>query len=139
MFNLIPVDIPIDDSRKFGGLYGQPEKSSKGSILLIQEIFGLNRNMQVAAEEYVKLGYHVLMPDLFWRMTPGLRLDPSVEADRSLAMDCNKRFDDITGLTDLHASIKQLRSLTKNEKVVSIGYCLGGRLSFALGARKSVV
>ena len=40
--------------------------------MLLQEIFGINGYMKSMADRYAEEGYVVLVPDLFWRMKPGV-------------------------------------------------------------------
>jgi carboxymethylenebutenolidase len=122
----------------FTGLYCRPEGAIRGAILLVQEIFGINENMRLTASSFAARGYAVLVPDLFWRFSPGLDLDPTVQSDRDEAMKYNSEFDDELGVGDLRASVERLKSLANTESVASVGYCLGGRLSFALGKEGAV-
>ena len=53
--------------------YLAPAASGKGpSIVLCQEIFGINAYVREVADQYAAEGYTVLAPDLFWRMEPNV-------------------------------------------------------------------
>ena len=43
-------------------------------ILLIQEIFGVNQVMRDIADGLSSRGFFALVPDLFWRIQPGVEL-----------------------------------------------------------------
>jgi len=116
-----------------------PDGAPKAGIILIQEVFGVNANIQALARQYAQAGYQVVAPDLFWRSEPGLQLDPGKAEDRSRAMQLNQAFDDELGLTDLAACAGYLkRTLGTQAKVFALGYCMGGRLSFLLAQRGAV-
>lgn len=132
------VDIAIPDKSGFTGLYVSPKTPARGAILLVQEIFGINENMRLTARDYAAKGFHVLVPDLFWRTEARLDLNPGNAADREKAMGLNQAFDDAKGLSDLTAAAKTLKQLASTESVASVGYCLGGRMSFALGSTGAV-
>lgn len=67
-------------------------KSGPGLVLL-QEIFGINPYMKSMADRYAEEGYVVLVPDLFWRMKPGVVLGYG-EADFKEALGYNEKLDD---------------------------------------------
>jgi carboxymethylenebutenolidase len=135
-----PRWIDIGPDAKFKGLYVEAAAAgqARGGIVLVQEIFGVNANMRATAQAFAEQGYAVLVPDLFWRTEPGIVLDPSDEQQRQRAMKLNESFDDAAGLADLGAAVAALRQASGSAHVFSVGYCLGGRLSFALGARGDV-
>ena len=43
-------------------------------LVLLQEIFGVNRDMRAIADWYAARGFVVACPDLFWRQEPGVQL-----------------------------------------------------------------
>ena len=55
--------------------------------MLIQEIFGVNDSMKETARQVAEQGYHVLAPDLFWRIRPGVNLTDKSEAEWKEAFD----------------------------------------------------
>ena len=113
--------------------------SSKGAqspaIVMLQEIFGVNESMRQVASEFADEGYHVIVPDLFWRQEPGVELDPSKEADRELAAGYMKGLAPELALADIRASIETVRNLKEGSgKVGVVGFCLGGRLAYMAAA-----
>ena len=60
-------------------IWPSPKGTPKGAIVVIQEIFGVNRGHPRAnATIGPSLGYLGVAPDLFWRLEPGVELDPDV-------------------------------------------------------------
>lgn len=127
------VDVALPGGSKFQALYVPARGTPKGAVLLIQEIFGVNAAMRKKAAIYADAGFHVLVPDLFWRFAPHIELNPAEPAQREQAMQYNGTFDDAAALGDLEAAADALRKLASVKAVASVGYCLGGRLSFAAG------
>ncbi len=126
-------------AQNFEALEVKPDSSPRAGLILIQEIFGVNSNIQQLARQFASQGYHVIAPDLFWRTEKHLELDPENDADKARAMKLNYSFDDEQGIADLSACANYLRKkLDKGCKVFSVGYCLGGRLSFLLAKEKRV-
>ena len=59
------IDITASDGGRFTGYLAKPSKTKAPGLLLIQEIFGVNKVMRGIADEFAKQGYLVLCPDLF--------------------------------------------------------------------------
>jgi carboxymethylenebutenolidase len=107
-------------------------------IVLIQEIFGVNNALRVAAENFAKSGFVVAIPDLFWRLERGVDLGYGDE-DRKKAMSLMGQFDIKRGVADIGATVDAVRRLPEcNGKAAVVGYCLGGTLAFMVGAHAQV-
>lgn len=111
-----------------------PEGESKGFIVMLQEIFGVNDAMRQKAQEFAALGYDVLLPDLFWRQKPKLSLGYS-EEDRKAGFGYMQQYDQYAGTLDLRESIAFMRRRDpKRRKVAVVGFCLGGRMAVLASA-----
>ncbi|HEX4079974.1 MAG TPA: dienelactone hydrolase family protein [Rhizomicrobium sp.] len=122
----------------FGGYLAVPAAASGGGIVVIQEIFGVNRFVRAVADGYAARGYFALAPDLFWRIEPGIVLDDRVEADLNRAFELFGKFDVGLGVKDIQAAINHLRGTEGCNKVGAVGYCLGGLLAYLTAARTDV-
>ncbi|MGA7714404.1 MAG: dienelactone hydrolase family protein, partial [Bradyrhizobium sp.] len=103
------IDIAATDGGKFKGYLAVPASGSGPGILLLQEIFGVNKSMRETADYYAEEGYVVLAPDLFWRMEPGVDLGYS-EADFNKAFGFYQRFDANQSIKDAADALKVLRA-----------------------------
>ena len=112
-----------------------PDGTPRAAIIVIQEIFGVNRGVRNRCERWAALGYLALAPDLFWRLQPGVELDPDVPEQFQTALGLMNRFDQEQGVRDIEAAIRFARAETGGGKVGVVGYCLGGRLAFMAAAR----
>ncbi|WP_175980546.1 dienelactone hydrolase family protein [Burkholderia sp. BCC1630] len=66
------IDIDSHDGKRFRAYLAAPAQGSGPGIVLLQEIFGINDYMRTMADRFAEEGYVVLVPDLFWRMKPGV-------------------------------------------------------------------
>jgi len=124
----------IDGSGSFAAYRADPEGTPRGAIVVIQEIFGVNEGIRRKCDHFASLGYVALAPDLFWRLQPGIDLDPDVEPEFKQALDWMGKFDQDKGVADIEATIRAARE-AGGGKVGVTGYCLGGRLAFMTAAR----
>ncbi|HVV69850.1 MAG TPA: dienelactone hydrolase family protein [Gammaproteobacteria bacterium] len=119
--------------------YFAPTQSVTGpGIVLLQEIFGVNNSIRTCADRFAKAGYNVLAPDLFWRLKPGVQLSYGGE-DLEQAFDYYHQFDVEQGLLDIGEAIAALRNRPACEnKIIVLGFCLGGRLAYLTAAKYPV-
>jgi carboxymethylenebutenolidase len=119
-----------------GGYLAAPSNARGPGLVVIQEIFGVNAVMRDLADGFAAHGYVALVPDLFWRIQPGVQLTDKTKAEWDKAFALMNAFDPDKGVADIQASIDFLR---KNDavtgKVGAVGYCLGGLLAYLTAAR----
>jgi carboxymethylenebutenolidase len=128
------VSISINDGF-FDAYVSLPPEGSGPGILLIQEIFGVNSHMRDVADRLAAAGFIVMVPDLFWRMKPGLELGYE-GADFDKALGYFQQFDEDKGMADLKEAASALRDHKKcTGRVGIMGFCLGGKLAFRLGSQ----
>jgi carboxymethylenebutenolidase len=123
----------------FGAYLAQPSAGSGPGVVVIQEIFGLNKVMRDIADGFAARGYFALAPDLFWRLEHGVQLSDKSDAEWKRAFDLMNKFNPDTGVKDIQVSISYLRALDGcTGKVGAVGYCLGGLLAYLTAARTDV-
>ena len=124
---------------EFTAYRATPAGTPKAAIVVIQEIFGVNAGIRRKCDTLAEAGYLAIAPDLFWRLEPGIELDPDIKPEMDRALGLMGQFDQDKGIADIEASIRAVRSeLGDNAKVGVVGYCLGGRLAFMTAARTDV-
>jgi carboxymethylenebutenolidase len=126
----------IEIAPGFKGYLARPDAGSGPGIVVIQEIFGVNAVMRGIADGLAAQGYVALVPDLFWRLEPGVDITDQSDAEWKKALDLMQRFDIDKGVTDIQAAINTLR--TVSEKVGAVGYCLGGLLAYLTATRTDI-
>jgi carboxymethylenebutenolidase len=91
------------------------------AVVVLQEWWGVNDQIQSVAQRYAEAGFIALVPDLYHGKVTS---DPE-EADRMMkALDFGKAVQEIAG------AVEFLRERSSG-KVAVTGYCLGGALALA--------
>ncbi|MBX3565376.1 MAG: dienelactone hydrolase family protein [Sphingomonas sp.] len=125
----------IDGSGSFDAYVAEPAEAPRAAIVVIQEIFGVNPGIRRKCDDWAAAGYLAIAPDLFWRLEPGVSLDPDVPKEFQTALDLMGKFNQDAGVRDIEATIRAARAESGARKVGVVGYCLGGRLAFMTAAR----
>ncbi|WP_339830786.1 dienelactone hydrolase family protein [uncultured Parvibaculum sp.] len=120
----------------FTGYLAKPATGTGPGIVVIQEIFGVNKVMRDLCDGLAGKGYMALCPDLFWRIEPGIDITDQSEAEWKKAFDLFGKFDVDKGVADIAATIRTLRPLSSG-KVGTVGYCLGGQLAYLAACHTS--
>ena len=129
------VTFPVADGTEMRAYVALPGSTGPvPGIILLQEVFGVNHHIRSVADRLAAAGYAVVAPELFHRTAA-----PGLEIDYSDFPSAAPHFQAITveSLTaDLRAAHAWLTAqpLVKTDKIGSIGFCLGGRVSFLANA-----
>jgi carboxymethylenebutenolidase len=131
------VDLKIEDGTDMVAYTAIPADAAGRNapgLILLQEAFGVNHHIRDVADRFAAQGFVVIAPEIFHRTAPpyfeGSYSDfPSVMAHYSaLTVEGNE--------ADLKACYHWLKhhELVNPANIFSIGYCLGGRVSFLANA-----
>jgi carboxymethylenebutenolidase len=137
MGSMIEIET-LDHAGTFGAYCAEPSGAPKAAIIVIQEIFGVNPGIRQKCDKLAADGYLALAPDLFWRIEPGIELDPDIPDQLQKAFGLFGKFDQDTGIRDIEATIRAAKARTGGGKVGAVGYCLGGRLAYMTAARTDI-
>ncbi|MDB5131420.1 MAG: hypothetical protein JWR02_1169 [Mucilaginibacter sp.] len=127
------INLKVSDGTEMAAYTAIPKdavgRTSPGLILL-QEVFGVNHHIRDVADRFAAQGFVVIAPEIYHRSAP-----PYFEAGYSDFMQVKPFADALTienNEADLKASYHWLahHELADPNKIFSIGYCMGGRLSF---------
>lgn len=102
-------------------------------IILLQEAFGVNHHIRNVAERFCAEGYAVVSPDLFHRTVRRIEVpydDFAAVMPHFQAISKEGLTADLKGCYDF---LLQQEKVQK-DKIGSVGYCLGGRVSFLANA-----
>jgi len=129
------IEITANDGGKFNGYLAIPECGNGPGLVIGQEIFGVNKTLREIADYFAEEGYVVLIPDMFWRLEPGIELTYT-EEDFGKAFGYFERFDLDKAVEDIGSSMEALGKLKEcNGKIGYMGFCLGGKLAYMTAAR----
>jgi len=118
----------------FGAYLADGKTKGGPAIVVIQEIFGVNKVMRDIADFLADEGYTAVCPDLFWRIEPGIDITDQTDAEWEKAFSCFKAFNVDEGIEDIAATIAWTRA-QEHSRVGAVGYCLGGLLAFLTNTR----
>lgn len=133
------VQIASADGGEFSAYVSLPPTGRGPGIVLIQEIFGVNEHIRAVADQYAQDGFVVVAPDVFWRQEPNVDIgydEKSFEKGFGLmqGMDFPKAVEDlVTTATWLKGQAEVVG------QVSSLGYCMGGMLSYLVGTTPGAV
>lgn len=132
------VSVSSKDGQSFGAYLSLPPTGKGPGLVLIQEIFGVNEHIRAVADQYAADGYVVMAPDIFWRSESRLELNyDQAGFDKGLALLAGLDID-LTA-ADLKATADTLRRHSAcSGKVGSLGFCMGGLLSYVCAAHAGV-
>jgi carboxymethylenebutenolidase len=130
--------VNIDEMAAYAAM---PTIQPRAAIIVIQEIFGVNPGIRQKCESWARAGYLAVAPDLFWRLKPGIELDPDVPEELQEAFGYFQQYDPNDGVADIEAVIKAIHAGLNGPaitKVGCVGYCLGGRLAYMAACRTDI-
>ena len=129
--------VPCGDAGTMNLSVWTPQVHPVGSVLLIQEIFGVGAYIHAGAQRLAGAGFLVGAPDGVWRCAPGWAAGHD-EAGLAASMEQVGKLDAEVAVGDCVAALGHLGSLaaakglTKQPAV--LGFCLGGTLAWGVAA-----
>jgi len=108
MSETLTITTPDGD---FSAYVARPKAASTPAIVVIQEIFGVNKVMRDICDGLAAQGYVAICPDLFWRIEPGIDITDQSDAEWKRAFELFNAFDVDTGVNDIAATITAARKL----------------------------
>jgi carboxymethylenebutenolidase len=120
------------DGFEFAAYHEPAFTPRKGGVIVIQEIFGLDKYVRADVERWAKMGYEAVAPSLYDRREPGFIAghDPDgMKAGVAHAMGTplDQALGDIAAARDF--------LLSRGPKVCVVGYCYGGSLAWLAAAK----
>jgi carboxymethylenebutenolidase len=103
------------------------------ALVVVQEIFGVNRHMRRVCDDFAKAGYAVIAPALFDRAERGVELGYT-PADVARGRDLRGTVDAGKTVLDILAAAA---ALPKAAKRGIVGYCWGGTVAWHGATRTS--
>ncbi len=114
------------DGHEFQAYLAAPPGRPRGAVVVIQEIFGVNRHIRAVTDGFAAEGYTAIAPALFDRIRRGIELGyDAAEVDE--ARGYVQQLKPEQTLKDLAAAIAVVKH---SGRVATVGYCWGGALSY---------
>src|SRR5438270_12041441 len=128
------IRLKASDGHEFDAYFAESSGTAHGTIVLVQEIFGVNSHIRSVADDYASQGFHVVAPALFDRVQPNLELGYN-PADTAQGMKAARQIGMDAALQDVAASIAHARTKWPALKVAVLGFCYGGSLAWLAATR----
>jgi carboxymethylenebutenolidase len=126
------ITLTAADGHSFAAWTGGPKDATR-ALVVVQEMFGVNRHMRRVAQSFADAGYAVIMPALFDRTERGVELGYTAE-DVARGRALRASVDEHKTLLDILAAAAALPAGAKRGIV---GYCWGGTVSWHGATRSS--
>ncbi len=128
----------LDASGSVPAYVARPSGAARGTIIVVQEVFGVNPGIVKKADDWAAKGYLAVAPDVFWRQQPGVELNSDVQEEFQQAIKLMMAHDFDRGLEDLRAVLAWARSEIPGGKAGVVGYCMGGKIAYQMAARTDI-
>ena len=120
------------DGFEFNAYHEQAFTPRKGGVIVIQEIFGIDRHVRADVERWAKMGYEAIAPSLYDRLQRDFHAehdDAGIQAGitKARATPLEQALGDIGACRDFLAK--------HGGKVCVVGYCYGGSLAWLAAAK----
>ena len=121
------ISIKMQDGFELSAYSSIPPARTKGVVLVIQEIFGVNAHIREVADVYAAQGYLAIAPALFDRIERGIELGYA-QADMGRGIELAfQGLEMAQTMMDLQAVVDHGAA---QGTVGVVGYCFGGLLTY---------
>ena len=124
------VSLVIADGTQMNAYVARPSDSVKhAGLLVLQGAYGVNAHIREVTERFAREGYVSIAPELYHRTAPGFE---GKYDDIQSAMPHMRAMTEKGMIEDLRAAYDWLtgNSHVAPDMIASIGFCMGGRLSW---------
>src|SRR5580698_4695323 len=114
-----------------------PATGTAAGVLMWPDIFGLRPAMRQMAKRLAESGYAVLVVNPFYRVKKAPTADAGAATPIQQLMPLAQALNETTHMTDAKAFIAWLdtqKSVAKDRKIGTQGYCMGGPIAFRTAA-----
>jgi carboxymethylenebutenolidase len=133
------VSVKLKDGQVMQCYVSKPERPSAPAIVVVQEIFGITDWLKSFADGLAAKGYVAIVPDLFCRLEPNIKLDDNNEKELQKAFKLYGEFNQNQGVEDLKEVVEFARKADgASGKVGITGFCLGGLMTYFMACRSNV-
>ncbi len=126
--------VKVADGTVMNAYVARPSGDAKvPGVLVFQEAYGVNAHIRDVTERFAREGYVSIAPELYHRTAPGFE---GKYDDFQSAMPHMRAMTEKGIVEDIGAAYDWLKSNSQvmPEKIASVGFCLGGRVSFLASA-----
>ncbi|OZB62744.1 MAG: carboxymethylenebutenolidase [Thiomonas sp. 13-66-29] len=119
------------DGQQLSAYLAEPTGPSKGGIVVMQEIFGVNPHIRSVADRYAAAGYTAIAPAVFDPVEKNVELGyDQAGMQKGLELVGKLGFDSAVAGVDAAA-----KAIASAGKVGIVGYCWGGSVAYLSAIR----
>jgi len=121
------ITLTAADGFELGAYVAEPAGDTKGAVVVIQEIFGVNQHIREVTDGYADAGFYAIAPKIFDRIERDIELGYE-EADMGQGIELAfQKLDHGKALSDIQTAIN---AAGEHGKVGVVGYCFGGLMTW---------
>lgn len=121
------ITLTASDGFTLGAYCARPDDRPLGGVVVIQEIWGVNRWVRSVVDRFARHGYLAIAPAMFDRLQPGFESEDYGPDHFAKVGEMMKGFDMDAAMRDVEAAVK---AAADAGKVGITGYCFGGRITW---------
>ncbi len=127
------VQLKAEDGNELCAYVAKPEGAARGAVVVVQEIFGINKHIQSVADSYAEQGYLAIAPALFDRIEKNVMLDYTPQDLQKAFTQFYPKLNVDTALLDVAAAYHY--AAAEQKSVAVIGFCYGGLMAWISAVR----
>jgi carboxymethylenebutenolidase len=127
------IDLAAADGARLSAWRAEPTGATRGAIVVVQEIFGVNGHIRSVCDGFAADGYVAIAPALFDRYARGVDLGYAPD-DIAKGRELKAQAGIDKALVDVRAARDTVAAAGK---VAVIGYCWGGYVAWMAAAREA--
>ncbi|MEE2996571.1 MAG: dienelactone hydrolase family protein, partial [Pseudomonadota bacterium] len=120
------ISLTAPDGHQLDSYKAEASGVSKGGLVVVQEIFGVNSQIRSTVDHFAEQGYTTIAPALFDRVGKNIELGYN-EDDFATGRDTRGKITDDWITADISAAVEEVGSAGK---VSVIGFCFGGYATY---------
>lgn len=127
------IKLKADDGHELGAYIATPASEPVGALVVVQEIFGVNKSIRGVADAYAREGFLAIAPALFDRFEPNVDLGYGEEDMKRAFSYFYPKLDPNVSLLDIAAAFHHVNLGGKATGV--LGFCYGGLIAWLSAVR----
>ena len=121
------IKLTVSDGFGLNAYKATPAGAPKGAVVVLQEVWGLNRWIRSEVDRYAAEGYVAIAPAMMDRMEYGFESENYTPSHFGKVGELMKTFSPALAIEDIKAAIADVAPVGK---VGITGYCFGGTQSW---------
>jgi carboxymethylenebutenolidase len=127
------VKLTASDGHELDAYVAKPEGEPLAGLVVVQEVFGVNRHIRSVADKFAAEGFLAVAPAIFDRFEKGVELGYE-GADMAKAMELMQKLKIDDSVRDVDAALAYAQKAT-GKPVGVVGFCYGGTVAWLSATR----